>query len=307
MNTIKYNTPEGFPLDTTNLNFLQNSLKLMQAFGEFAGNLSIISGCTTSGSQVSNGVVYIDGELLEFRGGNKSTYVIIKESEEKAEFENGEKKVIEVTRYVTFGSASKRWKWADFKRPSTLPALNTLIETTVSKTKHIVPVGLISMWAGTINNIPAGWKLCNGSNGTPNLTDRFILGTATNADIGKTGGEEEVTLTKAQMPKHSHTGGSTSSAGSHTHSYQDTIIAKRNSDLVGSMPIGTFKTTMPAPFLKESQSRKADQEMRVYRNVSTSTSGAHSHTISGLSSEGESESHNNMPPYYKLAFIQYKG
>lgn len=32
------------------------------------------------------------------------------------------------------------------------------------------------MWSGSVATIPAGWAFCNGSNGTPDLRDRFIVG-----------------------------------------------------------------------------------------------------------------------------------
>ncbi len=41
---------------------------------------------------------------------------------------------------------------------------------------HLVPPGGIIMWSGAINDIPVGWALCDGSNGTPDLRDRFIVG-----------------------------------------------------------------------------------------------------------------------------------
>jgi len=58
-----------------------------------------------------------------------------------------------------------------------------------------VPTGAIVMWSGFLANIPAGWQLCNGTNGTPNLIDRFILGVLPGEDPGATGGG----------PTHSHT------------------------------------------------------------------------------------------------------
>ena len=66
------------------------------------------------------------------------------------------------------------------------------------------PVGTIVIWSGTAGNIPAGWQLCDGTNGTPDLRDKFVLGAGPSHAVGETGGEEEVTLTTAQMPKHSH-------------------------------------------------------------------------------------------------------
>ncbi|MBP9153085.1 MAG: tail fiber protein [Flavobacteriales bacterium] len=44
------------------------------------------------------------------------------------------------------------------------------------------PTGGIIMWSGTIASIPAGWSLCDGSNGTPDLTDKFILSVASSAE-----------------------------------------------------------------------------------------------------------------------------
>ena len=67
-----------------------------------------------------------------------------------------------------------------------------------------VPVGTIVIWSGTADNIPAGWQLCDGTNGTPDLRDKFVLGAGAAHEVGETGGSEEVTLTVAQMPSHAH-------------------------------------------------------------------------------------------------------
>lgn len=66
------------------------------------------------------------------------------------------------------------------------------------------PIGTIVIWSGTADNIPTGWQLCDGTNGTPDLQDKFVLGAGTNHAVGTTGGEENVTLTVEQMPTHSH-------------------------------------------------------------------------------------------------------
>lgn len=38
------------------------------------------------------------------------------------------------------------------------------------------PSGIIVLWSGSIASIPGGWALCDGTNGTPNLKSRFVIG-----------------------------------------------------------------------------------------------------------------------------------
>jgi microcystin-dependent protein len=91
--------------------------------------------------------------------------------------------------------------------------------------------GMVTMWSGTINNIPSGWLICDGTNGTPDLRGRFVLGYNTNASevtgtsdnngfttintgaragpwfsdtIGKNGGEVRHTLSTKEIPSHTH-------------------------------------------------------------------------------------------------------
>ena len=64
--------------------------------------------------------------------------------------------------------------------------------------------GMIIMWSGAISNIPSGWVLCDGSNNTPNLTDKFIVGAGNSYAVAATGGADSVTLTVAQIPSHNH-------------------------------------------------------------------------------------------------------
>lgn len=68
----------------------------------------------------------------------------------------------------------------------------------------ILPTGCIVLWSGSESNVPDGFALCNGQNGTPDLRDRFVLGAGNKYAVGEMGGSEEVTLTVEQMPKHSH-------------------------------------------------------------------------------------------------------
>jgi len=65
-----------------------------------------------------------------------------------------------------------------------------------------VPAGGIVMWSGSPGSIPVGWALCNGTNGTPNLTNRFIMGGGGGLPVE---GDGQVTLTGANLPPHQHT------------------------------------------------------------------------------------------------------
>ena len=70
----------------------------------------------------------------------------------------------------------------------------------------IVPSGAIIMWSGAANAIPTGYVLCNGSNNTPDLRNRFIVGAGSpDYSPGDTGGADSVTLTVDQIPAHTHT------------------------------------------------------------------------------------------------------
>lgn len=48
--------------------------------------------------------------------------------------------------------------------------------------------GLIKLWHGLLSNIPKGYSLCNGSNGTPDLRDKFVVGASLAENPGGTGG-----------------------------------------------------------------------------------------------------------------------
>lgn len=116
MNTINFNQVGGFPLSTNILAKLQTAFSLFNALGNIVGELSIISGCEVAGTNVSDGVVYINGEVLEFRGGLAQTKVIIKEDVENLLFENNNSYPVIKTRYVTFGTGVGAINWVDFKR-----------------------------------------------------------------------------------------------------------------------------------------------------------------------------------------------
>ncbi|OWP76523.1 hypothetical protein [Flavobacterium oreochromis] len=117
MNYQKFNQSGGFPIKTQTLEDMQLSWQLLNSLGEIAGNFAILKGCEESNGTVSDGVVYINGEVLDFVGGVKGTTVIITETAYKREFKDGSNKDVLFIRKVMFGIGSVTFNWADFKRP----------------------------------------------------------------------------------------------------------------------------------------------------------------------------------------------
>lgn len=78
--------------------------------------------------------------------------------------------------------------------------------TTADNTSDLPP-GIIAMWSGAIADIPDGWVLCDGTNGSPDLRDRFVVGAGDEYSVGATGGEKKHTLTVSEMPSHQHSEG----------------------------------------------------------------------------------------------------
>ncbi len=67
-----------------------------------------------------------------------------------------------------------------------------------------IPPGTILMWSGAVDQVPHGWALCNGTGGTPDLRDRFIVGAGNEYLLGAIGGEKFHQLTVAEMARHAH-------------------------------------------------------------------------------------------------------
>lgn len=81
-----------------------------------------------------------------------------------------------------------------------------------------VPSGVIALWSGSTGSIPSGWVICDGTNSTPDLRDRFVVGAGNSYAVDATGGSNTVTLAEANLPGHTHSvSGTTGSDGAHTH------------------------------------------------------------------------------------------
>lgn len=149
------------------------------------------------------------------------------------------------------------------------------VQTAVGTT---IPTGMISLWYGSIGSVPSGWYLCDGSNGTPDLRDRFIVGAGSTYSVNATGGSAD-----ASVVAHTHTATSTSTVTDpghlHTWNAVPSNVAANNSN---SYREGGADGT---------------------QNTSTATTGITVATSTTVASAGVAGTNLNLPPYYALAYV----
>jgi len=147
------------------------------------------------------------------------------------------------------------------------------VQTSVGTT---IPAGMISLWYGSIGSIPSGWYLCDGSNGTPDLRDRFVIGAGSSYSVAATGGSANHTLTTAEMPSHTHS--ATVTDPGHVHSY-GTYGAFGSIGVTGS-GVGLLQSYTPP-------------------NTASAVTGI---SVSN-STVGSSTAFSVLNPYYALAYV----
>ena len=143
----------------------------------------------------------------------------------------------------------------------------------------IIDPGLIVMFYGVIDTIPDGWQLCDGTNNTPDLRNKFILGGGGSYAIGATGGSADSIL-----PAHTHET-VTNTEGGHTHGY------RLNEGYTGSVGGGVTSTLGSFGYWKNP-----------YYGLGLPGAGAHTHSTS-ISSAGTTGTGKNLPPYHSLFYI----
>jgi hypothetical protein len=111
---------------------------------------------------------------------------------------------------VTGNVSVQTWPTANYHATSKQYAQSLTIS-------NMLPYGSIIMWYGAVVDVPVGWAVCNGLNGTPNLTDKFVMGAGGQAALGTVAGQSFSTVTTNTSGAHTHTG-TTIAAGSHDHS-----------------------------------------------------------------------------------------
>jgi hypothetical protein len=144
---------------------------------------------------------------------------------------------------------------------------------TIPAASSTLPTGMILLWSGSIGSIPSGYLLCDGTNSTPDLRDRFVIGAGSSYSVNQTGGTAD-----AIVVSHTHTATSTVTDPGHLHSYDFPGTGNSYGSNSGGLTQG-----------------------RIATNTSTATTGitvATTNATSGTSGTGQ-----NIPPYFALCYI----
>lgn len=182
---------------------------------------------------------------------------------------------------------------------TTFPNLNQPVTSTPAQLNNPIPRGVITMWFGAVENVPNGWSLCDGTLGTPDLTNRFVIGAGDTYAPGATGGS----LTSASSGGHTHT---EAAAGSHNHTgvsgstvlTTDQIPAHTHTYGLASGDFGTVGVgTDGYSTLTTTASGSTGGGLGHTHTIGTD--GNHAHTINSVGDH----THTVTPPYYALAYI----
>ena len=206
MNKQDFGIINGFPLNQAALDRMQTAYTIFNALGSIAGDKTIISGCELTGSTVSDGVVFVNGELFSFKGGSVQSKVIIKEDTTSLIYKNNNAYPAVKTRYIQFGTGVGAMDWADFKRGFATKNIADLVQRIEDlEARPLVgniPIGLIALWGRPANEIPPLWVEYTA------LSGRVPVGfQASDPDfdvVGKQSGAKTKKLTVDELPPHNH-------------------------------------------------------------------------------------------------------
>lgn len=154
-----------------------------------------------------------------------------------------------------------------------------------------VPVGGIIMWSGTVATIPANWALCNGSNSTPDLRDRFIVG-AKQDDSG--------------VAKTNLTGSLTASGGSVSHHHADHAFTQPSAHSNHTFTQPTAHGTLTHTTGNDSSTTGGTAKVVATTHTLTNNHSGGAVDAHSAHSGGAVDAHDTLSapqPYYALAFI----
>lgn len=215
-------------------------------------------------------------------------------------------------------------------------ALLSLDAPTIKQAGHpLLPTGMIMLWSGSTATIPTGWLICDGSNGTPDLRDRFVVGAGSTYSPSGTGGALTLGATSSSNGAHTHSGttgsgggqsmtGSADAQGNHSHgastaSHQLTTAEMPNhthgfstqssgGGAANGLPDSNAGSAGPdgvtqATGSDSGHSHAISLDGSHTHNITVSSVAAHAHVISSDGAHTHTVSGNILPPYFALAYI----
>lgn len=144
--------------------------------------------------------------------------------------------------------------------------------------------GIIIIWSGNFNTVPSGWFTCDGTNGTPDLRDRFVIGVGPNYALNSTGG-----FTDSIVPTHNHTVTAITSGGNHSHTFTSASAQAQ----------GTYSAVW--------NNARYSGAATISISTFSANFGSHSHSGGIINTSGVDPTNKNLPPYYSLFFIMKGG
>lgn len=145
--------------------------------------------------------------------------------------------------------------------------------------------GMIMLWSGSSAAVPSGWLLCDGTNSTPDLRNKFIVGAGSTYSVGNTGGSAD-----AIVVSHTHTSSVT---------YDDTYV----SSIASIAGYSYFNTSQAAPRTGTSGQPYTGGDSGANRSFSITNSQSSQTATSSVGTTGSSGTNANLPPYYALCYI----
>lgn len=264
----------GYPFDDISIDYLQQMHNdrdsfIASAFGDF----KIVKGVVlnSESNTYSDGLITVNGKLYHFVGGAFNNAISKRVIETKRFYEDGTEKKAFINEFYEFGDAGtdvtnfwflKRW----FNNQPIY--------------KEIKYIG------ASVDNaeLPLGWFIADGENGTDDLRSRFIVG-QDNRDtdynsVGKTGGSKKHQLSESEMPRHKHSSSNVFNKFSAIASDYGNNSSSSNATDGGN---------------------SANEELAI-GNLTPSA-------INSMSEieKGDNQPHENRPPYYVMIIIQFVG
>jgi microcystin-dependent protein len=179
-----------------------------------------------------------------------------------------------------------------------------------------LPPGTILAWKWAKDNsnpIPNGWNICDGTNGTPNLQGKFVLGAGndtslTNRNVNGTGGAETVTLGINEIPEHKHLSGyyrifDSMGADIHQNGHSDNWAEGKYGSIRYGPNHNNGDTELDSGRENETFNRKSSSQQGRCDPLARANNCNHNVMQDYSEPKGGGEPHNNMPPFYVLLYI----